>query len=68
MASNGPFWMHERIDELRAWAKSRIAFCEGIDEPSKSKDPTIYSFQRAQELQTLRAVLAILDGESKDQP
>lgn len=49
----------ERVDELRAWATSRINFCKSARTQWESqREP-----QRQQELVTLEAVLRILDGK-----
>lgn len=54
------FWMHERVADLRAWAKSRIVHA---DIAANEHFDGISRERASQEAQTLRAVLRILDGE-----
>jgi hypothetical protein len=52
--------LERRVAELRAWARSRIAWCEGPEWGSWSLEIIA---ARTTEAHTLRAVLRIIDGE-----
>lgn len=59
--------LRNRIDELRAWAKSRIAHCAAIEEKYNKTtryDIPIEPVEARQEKRTLEAVLKMLEDRN----
>lgn len=54
-----PFWLHDRVDDLRAWAKSRINWCEA----QEAKSGVAATHCPSTERRALEAVLRQLDGK-----